>query len=373
VESDEAPQFGYLGSLAPTGDANEAESSLPEMTLHDPEESESDAARLADAPEIGPGDESSLKFEDEPQATADSSAGFSFLGSDVEPAANESANFKFVELNDSNTPPAAHGEPELNEFAISEDEPTSSESRSSAVESSADEDFAPLADDDSGEFALPLETPAAEAAEAGFGFLNADATDEGASDEAEAADEDPGEYSISLEPPVAAPPRRIPPLESEASAGEEEPSLELEPTAATAEELSAEELAAEPAAEAESAATKKRGWWPFGKAKGAEPAKAKEKGKGKAVDKPVAPSQAAAPAPAPQFNLNAPPAADAEEAALGFLSDTPSPAASDSTLDLPAGNDSGIKIEAGEPSKKKKGAAAGDDELNNFFESIGLD
>ncbi|HEV7221650.1 MAG TPA: hypothetical protein VGN42_03060, partial [Pirellulales bacterium] len=134
-----------------------------------------------------------------------------------------------------------------------------------------------------------------------------------------------------------------------------------------------EEAAAEPGQD------KKRGWWRIGKAKDAKPAK--EKTNAKATKSPVIQPPAAV-FPSPQGDLGGAtkpgqPPLDADEAALDFLADeTPAPSV-DAKTKPPLAAEKG---KAGEQApqfpvgtEKAKADAPEDDELNNFFESIGLD
>lgn len=373
---DDAPNFGFLSGMAPAAEADEPEASLPEITLHDPEESDAERAALSDAPEMS--DEASIKFEDDTAAPpADSSGGFDFLlnaSGESASAAEEAATHAEGELQafapplearSLNKPEAEAAEQEASALPVSPDLSVSPELPIS-LDLPAEEPPLAAANDASDEFSLPLEAEAADDDDGvSFNFFDADATKADADETSEhhaVAEDDSESYAISLEPPVAIPPRSVPLAETDAMPEEKAPAPELELSAAAAEASAAE---TEADADSEAGPAKKKGWWPFGKSKQGEAPKTTAKGK--AVDKPIVAPQAGAPTPAPQLNFS-PPAADADDAAMAFLSDSPAPTGPATA----AGKDSSIKIETGEPAKKKA-ASGGDDELDNFFESIGLD
>ncbi|HXT59112.1 MAG TPA: hypothetical protein VN699_10775, partial [Pirellulales bacterium] len=343
---DDAPSFGFLGALESTATPDDADSQPLDLTLHDPEsEGEEVAAVDSDSP-IASIDRAELNF-DEGMAT---------------PAPENSGD----STNDMTLPFDAE---------------------------SAD------ADEDSGEFALPVEPAAASDDDRGvFKFIDASPAVEGAEAD-EAADEDSAEYAISLEP-HATPPLGSPGAEEESAdndAGfnfledaappataeddrlnddrpnDEDDSAAAMPPLTSASADADEESAAEPGQD------KKRSWWRIGKAKDAKPAK--EKTKSKAAKRPVIQPSAVV-VPSPQQDLGSAtkpgqPPLDPDEAALDFLADeTPAP-----SIDAKAKPSSAA--EKGKPAEqapqiqvgteKAKADAPEDDELNNFFESIGLD
>lgn len=298
---DDSSSFGFLGSLASDteSESEDAGVSSPELTLHDPEESDDELAEFGESSELADGP--SLRFDDEETPVAES-------------------------------------------------------------------------DDDSGEFALPLEEPAGEEGEVGtFNFLNETPAEE-LPEAAEAAAVDEGEgYALSVEPVARAPEQSFT-VSEDADASEDEELAEEEATAEEQATAPVEESAAD--SQPQGAKAKKKGWWPFGKSKEAAPADTKSKSASKPVARPVSAPDAANPEP-----FNPAPAADADEAALGFLSDDAS-ASSDDPPGLPKSSNGNGKQAAGDSAKGfqiqtdeggKRPPSGGDDELNNFFESIGLD
>ncbi len=229
-----------------------------------------------------------------------------------------------------------------------------------------DDEEAPIAesDDDSGEFAIPLAAPADEEGSVEtFNFLN-ETPAEASAEEEEFAPGDEGEgYAVSVEPAARAPEQSFP-ISEETETPEDE-ALTDDEEATPAEESSED-------SQPQGAKSKKKGWWPFGKSK-----EAAADTKSKSANQPIAPPSGDVQDAAQQSKFNPAPAANEDDAVLGFLSDDAS-ASSDDPPGLPKNSNGngkqaaeGFQIQADDGGKRPP--SGGDDELNNFFESIGLD
>lgn len=371
-----------------------SESELPQ--LPDPEPSAAGALESSAVAE----DELELNLPELDPPAAEEAPSFGFLSEPVEsptseaaadlpvpPAQDDSASFGFLsEATAAVADEAAIEAPDAApvESALAAGEPVAEE---------ADDDYAeaPLAlgapaeaAADSAEFAgldfLADDDAAGSAAKddsANFGFLGAmDEKTAGSgpdslpeitlhdAEEPPPAADDSGEYALSTEP-IAAPPSFS--VADELAGDEERLGVKNGKHRDAAEPLPADEPAATVKLDEEPAAGKKKGWFGFGKSKAAAPATPE-------MPSP-APAAPAEPSPAVAASAIKTPAAasetDIDAAALDFLSDSPASGA-EAKPSKPAKPAEVLpKINAGP--EGPKAAAPEDDELNNFFESIGLE